>query len=263
MYPTGKLCLQAARVIRALLDAADARACCVWDGCDLDAVYCPGHAKEYMAPLADLLMRLRAWDMMDVAADGPYWRKQIDAAIGIKPAEPIAAIAPDQSTEALDTRQGRPVSDRHSDHGRAVECGGGPAIAPDALTNAKLCDLLRSGNLNRAREYLAADRLEAAERQIAAMRAATGAQDVSDVTRPYIEALETAERESAAKDARLRECIVALDDWLHTYAEEMCKEEYVKESYRRIADNGGTLAYIARLQAANRATLAAAQAKGE
>lgn len=31
------------------------------------------------ANLAALLLRLRAWDMMDSAADGAYWRKEIDA----------------------------------------------------------------------------------------------------------------------------------------------------------------------------------------
>ena len=31
--------------------------------------------------LLALLHRIRAWDMMDVAADGPCWKREIDAAI--------------------------------------------------------------------------------------------------------------------------------------------------------------------------------------
>lgn len=30
----------------------------------------------------DLLKRIRGWDMMDVTADGPYWRAEIDKVIG-------------------------------------------------------------------------------------------------------------------------------------------------------------------------------------
>jgi len=38
--------------------------------------------------------------------------------------------------------------------------------------------------------------------------------------------------------------IVALDDWVNTYAEELCNEERVKEAHERIKDNGGTLYYV-------------------
>lgn len=38
-------------------------------------------AVEVVAVRGNLLMRIRAWDMMDRASDGAYWRKEIDAAI--------------------------------------------------------------------------------------------------------------------------------------------------------------------------------------
>ena len=39
--------------------------------------------------------------------------------------------------------------------------------------------------------------------------------------------------------------ITALDDWTNTYASDFCDEERVKEAWKRISDNGGTIAYIA------------------
>ncbi len=50
------------------------------------------------------------------------------------------------------------------------------------------------------------------------------------------------------RDELLRRCSVALDDWLNTYASEFCDDARVAEAIKRIADNGGTLAYIAELQ---------------
>jgi hypothetical protein len=49
---------------------------------------------------------------------------------------------------------------------------------------------------------------------------------------------------------------MALDDWLNTYASEHCNAERVREANDRIMDSGGTLAYIAGLQATNRGVLA-------
>jgi hypothetical protein len=56
--------------------------------------------------------------------------------------------------------------------------------------------------------------------------------------------------ESPEVDAHelLKRCSVALDDWLNTYAHEMCAEKRVREATKRISDGGGTLAYIADLQ---------------
>jgi hypothetical protein len=46
----------------------------------------------------------------------------------------------------------------------------------------------------------------------------------------------------------LEELAIALDDWLHIYASDMCDEKDVKESFKRIKENGGTIAYIATLR---------------
>ncbi len=54
---------------------------------------------------------------------------------------------------------------------------------------------------------------------------------------------------------------VAIDDWLNTYAHDMCDEKRVKEARDRIYENGGTLAYIARIQEHNR-SISAAQGDG-
>lgn len=43
----------------------------------------------------------------------------------------------------------------------------------------------------------------------------------------------------------LESAIVALDSWTNTYASDLCNEKYVKEAQQRIADAGGTIAYIA------------------
>ena len=48
----------------------------------------------------------------------------------------------------------------------------------------------------------------------------------------------------------------ALDDWIRTYASEQCDEKSVHESLRRLDANGGTLAYVANLNADARALLA-------
>ena len=59
--------------------------------------------------------------------------------------------------------------------------------------------------------------------------------------------------------AALQASVIALDDWLHEYAPELCGESYVTETRERIASRGGTLAYIAKVQQENRAALAAIQ----
>lgn len=62
-------------------------------------------------------------------------------------------------------------------------------------------------------------------------------------------------RERALQQA-LSLSVTALDDWLNTYASEFCKKERVDEAKKRIRDKGGTLAYIAKIQAKNREVLA-------
>ena len=63
----------------------------------------------------------------------------------------------------------------------------------------------------------------------------------------------------AGEVERLREALAssmtAIDDWLHTYAAELCHQSDVDASARRIGQFG-TLAYIARVQDGNRAALA-------
>lgn len=49
----------------------------------------------------------------------------------------------------------------------------------------------------------------------------------------------------------------ALDDWLHQYAGELCREKDVEETINRIMQNGGTLAYLAENSDENRTLLAA------
>ena len=55
-----------------------------------------------------------------------------------------------------------------------------------------------------------------------------------------------------AAEAGITELLAALDaaltDWVQTYAAEHCDPENVAESVQRIADGGGTLAYIADLR---------------
>jgi hypothetical protein len=53
----------------------------------------------------------------------------------------------------------------------------------------------------------------------------------------------------------LQASIDALDDWLNTYASDMCDQERVEAAWKRITDNGGTLAYIAHTQQRNREAL--------
>lgn len=52
----------------------------------------------------------------------------------------------------------------------------------------------------------------------------------------------------------LKTSITALDDWLNTYASELCNEERVKEAYQRIHQYG-TIGYIANVQLKNREAL--------
>lgn len=63
------------------------------------------------------------------------------------------------------------------------------------------------------------------------------------------------EKENKLLRTALTNSTIALDDWLRTFAYDLCRKEHVKESYARISQNGGTLAYIADLQQANRNAL--------
>lgn len=62
----------------------------------------------------------------------------------------------------------------------------------------------------------------------------------------------TAELEIARK--ALERSMVAIDDWLHSYAGEFCDPACVEESAKRIGEYG-TIGYIAHVQEQNRAAL--------
>lgn len=67
--------------------------------------------------------------------------------------------------------------------------------------------------------------------------------------------LEKVTQENADLCDALQDSSTALDDWLNTYAAELCNEEQVERAFNRIVKNGGTLAYIAQLQETNRKLL--------
>jgi len=64
--------------------------------------------------------------------------------------------------------------------------------------------------------------------------------------------LEKLERENAELVDALEKASVALDDWIHTYAYDLCDAAKVAESHERIFANHGTLYYIGTLQEVNR-----------
>ncbi len=58
----------------------------------------------------------------------------------------------------------------------------------------------------------------------------------------------------AVLEAALTQSVTALDDWLNTYAAELCDENRVQEAQDRIMEYG-TIGYIAHVQEANRKAL--------
>ena len=72
----------------------------------------------------------------------------------------------------------------------------------------------------------------------------------------HIKALE---EENRRMREALEQSVIAIDDWLHQYASEFCDMLSVEDTKRRISQKGGTLAYIADVQSANRAALKVAQ----
>jgi hypothetical protein len=85
------------------------------------------------------------------------------------------------------------------------------------------------------------------------------------VPRSYVRSILDAFKELEAENERLRNAVrdswIALDDWLHTYAPECCRDEDVVHSRARIAE-GGTLYYIATVQERNRAALGSDRHEG-
>lgn len=74
----------------------------------------------------------------------------------------------------------------------------------------------------------------------------------------YADAMQEAAHEEAQENERLRAALdrsmIAIDDWLNTYAPDLCDEARLAETETRIAEMG-TLAYIAEVQQQNRAAL--------
>ena len=60
----------------------------------------------------------------------------------------------------------------------------------------------------------------------------------------------------SAKEA-LERSLLALNDWIHTYAPEMCDADDVARSRSRIRNQGGTLAYLADITLEVRQAIAA------
>ncbi len=56
-------------------------------------------------------------------------------------------------------------------------------------------------------------------------------------------------------EAALKRSVTALDDWINSYAPELCDDAFVREAMVRIMGEGGTLAYIADVQRQNREAL--------
>lgn len=66
-----------------------------------------------------------------------------------------------------------------------------------------------------------------------------------------LEELYRLEEENAKLRKALSQSSVAIDDWLHTFASELCNKDLVEQAYDRIYENGGILAYIAQIQQIN------------
>ena len=64
--------------------------------------------------------------------------------------------------------------------------------------------------------------------------------------------VERLERENAELVDALEKSSLALDDWIHTYAYDLCDPVKASESHARIFEEGGTLHYVGTLQEVNR-----------
>jgi len=59
----------------------------------------------------------------------------------------------------------------------------------------------------------------------------------------------------------LKRSVIAIDDWLNTYASDHCDESRVLEAKKRIKEVGGTIGYISDIQEANRTIIAKVEEK--
>jgi hypothetical protein len=95
------------------------------------------------AALAAMLRRLRAWDMLDVAGDGAYWKREIDAALAARGKEPQRVQCP----QCRGSGVGEYVDHGHGPDSiepiRCDKCDGfGWLAAPPAPSQSKLERLL-------------------------------------------------------------------------------------------------------------------------
>lgn len=128
----------------------------------------------------------------------------------------------------------------------------------DRLRKDAAMNLQHSGKL----ELEAADALEAQQAEIDDAKAAAAffVRDEANITPRQALVRQAAEIERLRSQlARAREAleqsVLALEDWLHTYAPDECGKDDVARTVSRIWNRGGTLAYIAEVQHANRQAL--------
>lgn len=99
----------------------------------------------------------------------------------------------------------------------------------------------------------AIDRIEALEKDRAEWKAL--AAEFQELTRGWEARSEALQAELAKAREALEDSQQALNDWVVTYASDMCGEKTVQEAKERINGAGGTLAYIAGISERNRIVL--------
>lgn len=85
-----------------------------------------------------------------------------------------------------------------------------------------------------------------------------GSSAEGDIAKPCSDVQDPLTRKSEARDtirSAIKNASQVIDDWVVTYAGELCYEEYVKVAEKRIMDGGGTLAYTANALELNRKAL--------
>ena len=113
--------------------------------------------------------------------------------------------------------------------------------------------MAENGMVTQAREVIAMETaLQSAHAGLAEAQM-ENEQQRHDIDRLYA-SLQTEVMAAEKTEAALRRSMVALDDWLNTYAEEFCDEQRVKEARERIKEFG-TIGYIAEVQQQNHAAL--------
>lgn len=80
-----------------------------WDAIWDDATPTPDTRAALVERLLDVVKRIRQWDHLDTAGDGPYWKRELDAvlALSLPPTQVGSMPEPQPSEEAVEaaTRQ--------------------------------------------------------------------------------------------------------------------------------------------------------------